>query len=316
MMFANRLHAAIQAKGTPALVGLDPRWEQLPETIKAKATAAGGSCFDIQARAFEEFCLRIIDVLADRVPAVKPQSAFFEDSGPAGVLALKRVIQAARDRGLIVICDAKRGDIGSTAEAYARAYLAGSDPAAAPFAADALTVNPYMGADTLQPFVDRAAVCSGGIYVLVRTSNPGSGEFQNRESAGVKLYQHVAQVVEQLAEQSAGTFDYGSIGAVVGATYPAELGELRQAMPHVPLLIPGYGSQGGTSADTAAGFDSQGLGAIVNSSRGIIFAHARKEYAHLGDTRWEEAVSAATDVMIADLATHTSAGQLRSGRQS
>lgn len=166
-MFADRLHAAIQYKKTPALVGLDPRWAQLPAEIRDRAECAGGNCFEIQARAFEEFCIRIIDVVASKVPAVKPQSAFFEDSGPAGVLALQRVIRRARDAGLIVICDGKRGDIGSTAEAYARAYLAGDDPDSAPFAANALTVNPYLGPDTLEPFVKRAAECGGGIYVLV-----------------------------------------------------------------------------------------------------------------------------------------------------
>lgn len=310
-MFAKRLHAAIQRKKTPALVGLDPRWVQLPADIKQRAESAGGSCFDIQARAFEEFCLRIIDAVADKIPAVKPQSAFFEDSGPAGVLALQRVIRHARNAGLIVICDGKRGDIGSTAEAYARAYLAGDDPNSAPFAADALTVNPYLGPDTLEPFVKRAAECGGGIYVLVKTSNPGSGQFQDRASDGQTLAQQVASVVEDLAQKSALGSPYGNVGAVVGATYPEELGELRQLMPHVPLLIPGYGSQGGTSADTAAGFDAQGLGAVVNSSRGIIFAWQRKEFAHLGEARWEEAVVAATDAMIEDLAQHTSAGALR-----
>ncbi|MCA9089497.1 MAG: orotidine-5'-phosphate decarboxylase [Planctomycetaceae bacterium] len=316
MTFADRLHAAIRAKGTPALVGLDPRWEQLPAPLKAKAEAGGGSCYEIQARAFEEFCLRIIDVVADLVPAVKPQSAFFEDSGPAGVAALQRVIQAARDKGLIVICDAKRGDIGSTAEAYARAYLAGEDPSSAPFAADALTVNPYMGADTLQPFIDRAAACGGGLYVLVRTSNPGSGEFQNRLTEGQSLYQRVAEVVEKLNVDSHPARGYGSIGAVVGATYPEELGELRALMPHTPLLIPGYGSQGGTSADTSAGFDQAGLGAIVNSSRGIIFAHRKGPFAVADESHWESSVEAATRAMIDDLAQHTPAGRLQNCSQA
>ncbi|MCA9081991.1 MAG: orotidine-5'-phosphate decarboxylase [Planctomycetaceae bacterium] len=316
MNFADRLHAAIQAKGTPALVGLDPRWDQLPAELKTKAATAGGTQFEIQARAFEEFCLRILDVIADRIAVVKPQSAFFEDSGPAGVLALQRVIRAARDKGLLVICDGKRGDIGSTAEAYARAYLAGSDPDSAPFAADALTVNPYLGADTLQPFVDRAVECGGGIYVLVRTSNPGSGEFQNRETQGQRLYQRVGEVVETLNQTQASNAAYGPIGAVVGATYPEELGELRALMPHTPLLIPGYGSQGGTSADTAAGFDVQGLGAVVNSSRGIIFAYRKGQFAEFGEDSWEAAIDAATSAMIADLAAHTTAGQLQSGRQA
>ncbi|MCA8990627.1 MAG: orotidine-5'-phosphate decarboxylase [Planctomycetaceae bacterium] len=311
MMFSTRLHNAIVAKKTAALVGLDPRWGQLPKSLKAKAEAGGGPCYEIMARAFEEFCLRIIDVVADRIPAVKPQSAFFEELGPAGVHALQRVNKAARERGLIVICDAKRGDIGSTAEAYAKAYLAGEDPNAAPFAADALTVNPYMGTDTLQPFVDRAQECGAGLYVLVRTSNPGSGEFQEVESKAGKVYQQVARAVEQIsAAQEAGT-GYGNVGAVVGATYPAELTELRQTMPHVPLLIPGYGSQGGNASDVAGGLDERGLGAIVNSSRGIIFAYQKGDFAHFGEERWEEAVSAATDAMREDLATHTAVSALQ-----
>lgn len=309
-MYAQRLHAAVRAKQTPALVGLDPRWDQLPRALQERAQQAGGSVWEIQARAFEGFCLRILDVVAPLVPAVKPQTAFFEDCGPAGVLALQRVIRAARDRGLIVICDGKRGDIGSTAEAYARAYLAGIDPDSAPFAADALTINPYLGSDTLIPFVERAAECSGGLYVLVRTSNPGSGELQNRATAGVQLYQHVASIVESLNTKAIDADGYGSIGAVAGATYPAELAELRQLMPHVPLLIPGYGSQGGTSQDTAAGFDSHGLGAVVNSSRGIIFAYRKGPFANPNEQHWEAAVEQATRAMIADLAAHTPAGQL------
>ncbi|MCA8938141.1 MAG: orotidine-5'-phosphate decarboxylase, partial [Planctomycetes bacterium] len=166
--FANRLHAAITHKRTAALVGLDPRWSQLPESVKRSAESMGGTDRDVQAHAYEEFCRRIIDIVAPLVPAVKPQAAFFEECGPPGMVALRNVIRAARDAGLIVICDAKRGDIGSTAQAYASAYLAGEDPGSAPYAADALTVNPYMGVDTLEPFVSRAQDVGAGLYVLVR----------------------------------------------------------------------------------------------------------------------------------------------------
>lgn len=309
--FASRLHQQIQKKQTPTLVGLDPRWESLPRVLREKAESAGGTQSEIHARAFEEFCLRVIDVVAPIVPAVKPQSAFFEACGPAGVVTLAKVIRAARDRGLIVICDAKRGDIGTTAEAYAAAYLAGEDPNAAPFAADCLTINPYMGVDTLKPFVDRAEQVGAGLYVLVRTSNPGARDFQDRVTDGNTLYRSVAEQVESLAHQTARSSQYGLVGAVVGATYPQELAELRAAMPHVPLLIPGYGSQGGTSKDVAAAFDDQGLGGVVNNSRGILFAYQKGPLAEqFGEQRWEEAVLAATQAMIEDLRINTPAGKL------
>jgi len=310
--FASRLHAAVQRKGTPALVGLDPRFDQLPEPVLAAARKRGSTERNaLVADAFEEFCARIIDVVAPLVPAVKPQAAFFEEYGPAGTQALARVIRRARQAGLIVICDAKRGDIGSTAEAYARGYLAGVDPDAAAWGADALTVNPYLGADTLEPFAKVAVERGAGIYVLVRTSNPGAGTLQDRACDGQPIYRHAAQLVEALAERTREGGNWGAVGAVVGATYPRELEELRGTMPHAPLLVPGYGSQGGTAADVAAAFRPDGSGALVNNSRGINFAHLREPYAsQFGPARWEEAVEQATRAMIADLAAHTPAGGL------
>ncbi len=301
--FSTRLHAAVRAKGTSALVGLDPRFDWLPADVVDAARSRLDDAQAIAAQAFEEFCIRIIDVVAPLVPAVKPQAAFFEEYGPDGCLALARVIRYARSQGLIVICDAKRGDIGTTAEAYARAYLAGSDLQAAAWGADALTVNPYLGRDTLEPFVQVANERGAGIYVLVRTSNPGAGTFQDREFQGTTLYQTVADAVEELSAATAGSDGYGCVGAVVGATYPAELVELRQRMPHVPLLIPGYGSQGGTAADVKAAFREDGLGALINNSRGINFGWRKGPLAdQFGETRWEAAVEAATKQMIADLA--------------
>lgn len=300
--YADRLHAAVQKKKTAALVGLDPRLDLLPQDVLAAAESRGSTPDEIAASAFEEFCSRIIDIVAPLVPAVKPQAAFFEQLGPAGCLALQRVILKARDAGLVVICDAKRGDIGSTAQAYAEAYLAGEDPAATIWGADALTVNPYLGDDTLQPFVEVARERGAGIYVLVRTSNPGSASFQNRESDGQTLYRHVADVVEKLSQATRGESGYGIVGAVVGATYPAELAELRAAMPTTPFLIPGYGAQGGGAADVLPGFDSSGLGALVNSSRGINFAWTREPWKdQFAPEQWEQAVEAATKAMIAEL---------------
>ena len=306
MHYATRLHAAVRQKSTPALVGLDPRFDLLPPSV-VQAAGARGSADEraLAAAAFEEFCFRLIDVVAPLVPAVKPQAAFFEELGPAGCMALARVIRRARDAGLIVICDAKRGDIGSTAEAYARGYLAGADPDVAAWAADALTVNPYLGPDTLEPFVRVATERGAGVYVLVRTSNPGAGGFQDRVSDGTPLYRHVAGTVEELAARTADADGYGAVGAVVGATWPAELAELRAALPHAPLLIPGYGSQGAGAADVAAAFHPGGLGALVNSSRGINFAFRSPPYAdRFGPDRWEAAAEAATRDMIADLRSH------------
>ena len=308
--YSVRLNAAIQAKRTPALVGLDPRLDWLPPDVMAHARELHSDPTAIAAAAFEEFCVRLIDVVAPLVPAVKPQAAFFEELGPDGCLALARVMRYARNAGLIVICDGKRGDIGTTAEAYARAYLAGADPQAAPWHSDALTVNPYLGRDTLEPFVKVATERGAGIYVLVKTSNPGSASFQDRQANGQSIYRHVAQVVEELAEQTA-VDGFGCVGAVVGATYPQELAELRAAMPHVPLLVPGYGSQGGAAADVGAAFTASGLGGLVNNSRGINFAYRAAPYAEqFGAKQWEAAAEAATRRMIADLAEHTSAGVL------
>ena len=331
--YASRLHNAIRQKGTPALVGLDPRFDRLPKpVISAAGMRRAPHKFALMVAAFEEFCFRVIDVVAPLVPAVKPQAAFFEECGPAGMQVLARVIRRARDAGLIVICDAKRGDVGSTAEAYARGYLAGEDPDAAAWAADALTVNPYLGPDTLEPFVRVVSERGAGIYVLVRTSNPGAGMFQDHPSElnaeartktasepavchGVcPLYRQVAQTVEELAVETAEGNDIGSVGAVVGATYPQELAELREAMPHAPLLVPGYGSQGATAGDVAAAFTPDGLGALINSSRAINFAHTREPYAsQFSPDEWEQAVEAATRQMIAELADHTPAGKLRGG---
>lgn len=311
--FADRLHEAIRTKRTAALVGLDPRFERLPAPLVEAVKLRGASDpYVLMAQAFEQFCCRIADVVSPLVPAVKPQAAFFEELGPPGMLALERVVRHARRAGLIVICDAKRGDIGSTAEAYARAYLAGEDPDAAVWAADALTVNPYLGRDTLTPFVNVAQERGAGIYVLVRTSNPEAGTFQDRKTAGVPLYRAVAEVVEEFSKGLTKGSEFGPVGAVVGATYPAELAELREAMPHVPLLVPGYGSQGAGAGDVVPAFNSQGLGALVNNSRGINFAYEQSPYSQqFGPDHWEDAVEAATRQMIQELdAALKSAGKM------
>jgi len=303
-LFGETLAEAVRRCGNPVVVGLDPRWEQLPEKL------VGNSAVDFAARAgaYEQFCCEVIDVVAPLVPAVKPQAAFFEECGPAGLLALGKVVDYARAQGLLVIMDGKRNDIGSTAEAYARGYLGREQSA---WHCDALTISPYLGADSLEPFINVAHDRGAGLFVLVKTSNPGSGMLQDKLSDGEPLYRAVARYVEAQSSANCGASGYGSIGAVVGATYPEQLAELRAAMPHTWFLVPGYGSQGGTAKDVVPAFDENGLGAVINNSRGIIFAHQRAEYKDtFGEARWQEAVAAATREMIASLRAETNVGNL------
>lgn len=301
--FSDRLAAAVRRCKCAVVVGLDPRWQQLPEPLKSGVDADNRSAM---AHVYARFCREIVDVVAPLVPAVKPQAAFFEQLGPPGMTALYEVVSYARQKGLLVILDGKRNDIGSTAEAYADGFL-GEDSA---WQADALTVSPYLGGDSVQPFVDVASTRGAGIFVLVKTSNPGGGQFQDLVVDGRSLYRRVADEVERLAHATLSKSGYGSVGAVVGATYPEQLSELRAAMPHAWLLVPGYGSQGATARDVAGAFDATGLGAVVNNSRGIIFAHARREYQQFGAARWPEAVAAATRDMIDQLRIETATGML------
>jgi orotidine-5'-phosphate decarboxylase len=306
--FGQALTDAVRRTRNPVVVGLDPRVAQLPKGLLPADPRDSAGC----AAAFRTFCLGVIDAVAGQVPAVKPQAAFFEQYGPPGMAALHDVIAHARRAGLLVILDGKRNDIGTTAEAYADGYLG----VASAWGADALTVSPYLGDDSLTPFVQTATARGAGLFVLVKTSNPGGGTFQDLIADGRPLYRHVAEHVERLAAADAqtpadGSAGYGSVGAVVGATYPEQLAELRAAMPRAWILVPGYGSQGGTARDVASGFDTDGLGAVVNNSRGIIFAHARPEYAErFGAPRWQEAVSAATGDMIDQLRAETTVGRL------
>jgi orotidine-5'-phosphate decarboxylase len=293
--FADRLAESVRRLRSPVVVGLDPRWEQLPETLRSNRS---GSLAE-RAVAYTQFCNGVSDVVAQLVPAVKVQAAFFEELGPSGMVAMGEVIAHAQTRGLLVILDGKRNDIGSTATAYARGYLGRGQSA---WQADALTVSPYLGDDSLTPFVETATERHCGIFVLVKTSNPGGRMLQDLSTNGTTLYARVAQHVEHLASATLGTCRYGAVGAVVGATYPDQLNELRARMPHTWFLVPGYGSQGGTAADVCGAFDPHGMGAIVNNSRGIIFAHKRPEYSQqFGPARWQEAAEAATRTMIDEL---------------
>lgn len=288
--WADRLHAAIRRSGSVACVGLDPRADMLPPPL-----AISGGDPAMLAEAYHRFCAGIIDSIADLVPVVKPQAAFFEALGPAGTSVLARVIRHATDAGLLVILDGKRNDIGSTAAAYAAAYLGRSSP----WGCDSLTVSPYLGDDSLEPFVAACQRGGAGIFVLVKTSNPGGGFLQDRRCDEQPLYRHVAHWIDHANASRLGKSGYGPVGAVVGATYPEQLGELRQVMPTATLLIPGFGAQGGAAQDCAAGFDADGGGAIVNSSRGIIFAYRQTGR---DGTDWQQAARDATERMNDQLA--------------
>lgn len=290
--FADRLCAAVRAKGNALCVGLDPRWDLLPAEVRDRH---GGDTLASVARALEEFCCRVIDVVAPLVPVVKPQMAFFEACGPAGFTALQRVQEKARRLGMLIVLDGKRNDIASTATAYADAALAGVALATGRrpvWDADALTVNPYLGGDAVEPFLESARRAGRGVYVLVRTSNPGARQFQDLNCGGRPLYAHIADAVRAWSRENLSASGFGDVGAVVGATYPAELAALRQAMPEVSFLVPGFGAQGGGAADVAPAFRRDGQGAIVNSSRGILFAYPP------GTRDWEAAVERAVGETI------------------
>jgi orotidine-5'-phosphate decarboxylase len=257
--FADRLLGAIRAKDSRCVVGLDPRIDQMPEFARSS-----DACSAITA--FHEL---VIDAVADLVPAVKPQLAFFEQYGVAGMQAFENTVKAAKRRGLLVVADGKRNDISSTAEAYANAFLGQNG-----FDCDALTVTPYLGRDSLQPFAEACAKRGKGMFVILKTSNPGSRDFEDQplESTGRPLYEKIGGVIEELGAGLVGQSGYSSIGAVIGATFPEEGRRLRALMPKSLILVPGYGAQGGSAKAAAECFNDDGLGAIVNSSRGITYA--------------------------------------------
>lgn len=293
MHFADRLFGAVRSKRTPLCVGLDPRWESLPERIRLRH----GDTLRGKAHAYDEFCCRVLDIVGPLVGVVKPQSAFFEACGPAGMKTLRLALRRARAQGLVTILDAKRNDIASTAEAYAEAAFRIYD-------ADSVTINPYLGRDSIEVFLKAARLLQRGVFVLVRTSNPGSNQFQGLACGDRSLHRHVGDAVRQWSQENAGACGFGDAGAVIGATQPAELSELRQHLPGVPFLVPGFGAQGGTAADTAGAFLATGLGAVVNSSRGVLFPFEP------GDPAWETAVDEAVRKAIRELAERTHAGRL------
>ena len=284
--FSDRLADAVRRRG-PLCVGIDPRWELLPASIRRNYAGRGLAGM---AKAFEVFAARVLDLVYPFAAVVKPQAAFFELAGPDGMRSLQTLLQHAKERGFVTILDAKRGDIASTATAYAEAAFAGAaiDGEVLPvWDADAVTVNPYLGRDAVEPFLAAARKAGRGVFVLVRTSNAGAGLFQDLSCNGKPLYRHVAAEVVKWNAATLGSTGLGDVGAVVGATHPKELSELRAAMPGVWFLVPGYGAQGATAADVKAAYRPDGLGAIVNSSRGLTFPFAP------GDADWEAKITAA-----------------------
>jgi|SRR5579883_108152 len=293
--FSDRLAEAVRTKG-PLCVGIDPRWESLPKAIRERL--ANELPEERGAIGFFEFSRKVLELVRPFAGVVKPQAAFFELLGPNGMEMLQQLLREAKLLGFVTILDAKRGDIASTAAAYADAAFGGCTIDGETFpiwGADALTINPYLGRDAVEPFLTAAKKAERGVFVLVRTSNPGAGLFQDLVCDGKPLYRHVAAEVARWNASTLGACGLGDVGAVVGATHPRELAELRSAMPDVWLLVPGYGAQGGTAADVKVAYRADGLGAVVNSSRGVTFPF------HPDDPDWETKIVAAAQKAAAEL---------------
>lgn len=298
----DKLIEAIIAKDyNPTVVGLDPKLDYVPKYILDKYINDTDP-YAGAAQALFEFNKTIIDSLCDIVPAVKPQSAYYEMYGIEGLICLKRTMEYAREKGMYVILDVKRGDIGATAEAYSHAYIGktvigGKEYRS--FSPDSLTVNPYLGTDGLKPFVKDAEENDKSLFILVKTSNPSSGELQDLIIDGEHIYEKTAAIVRSLGENSIGKYGYNKVGAVVGATYPAQLKELREKMPNTFFLVPGYGAQGGKAEDVALAFDKNRLGAIVNSSRGIMCAYKKGDWKEeqFGEAARAEAIRMRDDIL-------------------
>ena len=270
-LFIDRLITQIQQKQTPCIVGLDPALERMPARwLKEQGITDNSSLADC-AGAIYQYNLMVLDAIADLVPAVKPQSAYYELFGSAGIIALEKTVKAARDRDLLVVLDVKRGDIASTATAYAQSYL--SSELARPLEADAITIVPYLGADCLEPFFKEANKWGKGIFVCVKTSNPGAAIIQEQRYDNKYLYEIVADLIKPASDKSIGEFGYSGIGAVVGATYPEAAEKLRKQLPNSLFLVPGVGAQGGGKEGIKACFNDDGLGAVISSSRAVMYPH-------------------------------------------
>lgn len=300
----DQLVAKIKKTQAPIVVGLDPMLNYIPEQVQKKAFEEKGETLAGAAEAIWQFNKAIVDATYDLIPAVKPQIAMYEQFGVEGVIAFKKTVDYCKEKGLVVIGDVKRGDIGSTSEAYAVGHLGkvqvGSQTYAG-FDEDFATVNPYLGSDGVKPFVKVCKENNRGIFVLVKTSNPSSGELQDKLVDGKPLYELVGKMVDEWGSDCIGESGYSEVGAVVGATYPEQGKILRAIMPRTYILVPGYGAQGGKGKDLVHFFNEDGLGAIVNSSRGIIAAYKQEVYAKFGAEHFADASRQAVLDMIADI---------------
>ena len=300
----NKLTAKIQKTKAPIVVGLDPMLNYIPKHIQEKSFKEFGETLEGAAEAIWQFNKEIVDKTYDLIPAVKPQIAMYEQFGIPGIMAFKKTVDYCKSKDLVVIGDIKRGDIGSTSAAYATGHIGKVQIGAnkiAPFDEDFVTLNPYMGADSITPFIDVCKEEKKGLFILVKTSNPSSGDFQDQMVGDRPVYELEGEKVAQWGETCMGD-DYSYVGAVVGATYP-EMGKtLRKIMPKAYILVPGYGAQGGQGKDLVHFFNEDGLGAIVNSSRGIIAAYKQEKYAKFGEENFADASRAAAEDMIADIA--------------
>lgn len=299
----NKLVEKIQKTHAPIVVGLDPMMSYIPGHIQKQAFQEYGETLEGAAEAIWQFNKEIVDCTCDLIPAVKPQIAMYEQFGLPGLQAFQRTVDYCHQKGLVVIGDIKRGDIGSTSAAYAAGHIGTVEVGTEtyrPFDEDFVTVNPYLGTDGVKPFVDVCRQEKKGLFILVKTSNPSSGEFQDRLVDGKPLYELVGEKVAEWGADCMGE-RYSYIGAVVGATYPETGKALRKIMPKSFILVPGYGAQGGKGADLAHFFQDDGLGAIVNSSRGIIAAYKQEEYAAFGAEHFGEASRAAVEAMAKDI---------------
>ncbi|MEZ5992497.1 MAG: orotidine-5'-phosphate decarboxylase [Planctomycetota bacterium] len=303
--YADRLQAAIEAKGAPICAGIDPRPEWIPQSFYDDAFEQHGKSQTGVRAAVRAFCMEVLEIVAPHVPAVKPQAAFFEALGVGGWDDFYAVCAKARDLGLLVIADVKRGDIGSTAEAYAQALFGSTEVKGVKIESahvDCATINPYLGGDSVVPFIDRARTHGGGLYVLARTSNAGSAEFQQLDlKHNGALVDEVARKIDAWGSESVGECGFSDVGAVVGATHVEPAQHLRKLMPRTPFLVPGWGAQGGHAAAVRACFDAEGRGAIVNSSRGVMHAYAAGPLKDYGEAQWQSAVETAVKTFHAEI---------------
>ena len=303
-MMIRKLIAGIEKTGAPIVVGLDPMLSFIPEHIRNRAYEEHGETLKGAGEAIWEYNRGIVDAVCDLVPAVKPQIAMYEQFGIEGLIAFERTVRYCRDKGLVVIGDIKRGDIGSTSAAYAAGHLGTVQVGThvyRGFDEDFVTVNPYLGSDGVKPFIRVCQEENKGLFILVKTSNPSSGEFQDRQVDGRPLYELVGEQVAIWGEDCMGSESYSNIGAVVGATYPEMGTTLRRIMPRAYILVPGYGAQGGKGADLVHFFNEDGLGAVINSSRGIIAAWQQEKYASFGGSCYADASRAAVLEMKEDI---------------